>query len=615
MSRHTNPTEIARETLKQLALRRITPTPEQYREIYNEIAGVDDSQAGPHPLVKALVQNLKKLPKMSPEVERHLGQIEQAAMAYEWQHIPPLVIKCVELQGGQAALTRTWAELIHELITQWERRSPHYNTKKKSETLGKVLLNFGNYPSLLNEKLDALLRGWAEGASDLVGIETVEQAASVDFASDLASSEMPDYAGSRLQPSGEAQPGMDWQPWREILVRTLQVGVADRLSHYPELKDEAVSLTEAVTAVTSEKGLDHVAVRLKKFWIKLELQTEREQRLTKGLVNLLMLLVDNLSDLVGQEAWVTGQIEVVRAMLGEQLSMRRLYDIETGFKDVLYKQGLLRHSLDEAQAKLKDMIALFIDRLGSMADSTGGYHDKVSGYAEKIQAASDIPALKQVLDELMQDTRHMQLDMKRSHDELVAVRQQAQTAEQRIHELESELRSISEKVREDQLTGALNRRGLDDAFSTELARASRNGTPLCLSLLDIDNFKKLNDRFGHQTGDEALIHLVRVVKETIRPTDLIARYGGEEFVILLPDTPLEEAESVMRRVQRDLTKRFFLHNNERILITFSAGVTIYYPGESQEDAIERADQGMYQAKKSGKNQVVSVPGQATSSAA
>lgn len=125
-----------------------------------------------------------------------------------------------------------------------------------------------------------------------------------------------------------------------------------------------------------------------------------------------------------------------------------------------------------------------------------------------------------------------------------------------------------------------------------------------MSVIDIDNFKQLNDRLGHQAGDGALVHLVQVVKDTLRPTDVVARYGGEEFVVLLINTPLDEAQAVMTRLQRELTKRFFLHDNQKILITFSAGVTQFQPGDNQDSVIARADDAMYQAKKTGKNKVV-----------
>jgi len=212
--------------------------------------------------------------------------------------------------------------------------------------------------------------------------------------------------------------------------------------------------------------------------------------------------------------------------------------------------------------------------------------------------------LSHLLDDIMQDTRIIQASALRSHEELLTTKKQADEAENRIKELEQELMQVSELVREDQLTGALNRRGLDEAIGVELKRAERTRAPLSLSLIDIDDFKKLNDTLGHQVGDRALTHLTQVIKETVRPTDAVGRYGGEEFVVILPDTDLNAAVEIIQRLQRDLTKKFFLHNNEKVLVTFSAGVALRGEAEDQEDWLGRADKAMYQAKQTGKNRVV-----------
>jgi len=153
------------------------------------------------------------------------------------------------------------------------------------------------------------------------------------------------------------------------------------------------------------------------------------------------------------------------------------------------------------------------------------------------------------------------------------------------------------------LTSVLNRRGLEEAFAIEEARAGRAGAPLAVALLDVDNFKLLNDKLGHVAGDSALKHLAGILRDAVRPSDVVARYGGEEFVLLLPETDIEEAVNVMARVQRTLTRRFFLYQNERVLITFSAGVALLGAGEGRDAVIARADSAMYQAKQSGKNRV------------
>jgi len=212
--------------------------------------------------------------------------------------------------------------------------------------------------------------------------------------------------------------------------------------------------------------------------------------------------------------------------------------------------------------------------------------------------------LGHLLDDIMQDTRVIQASALKSHEELLDSRKQVESAEEKISKLEKELSDVSELVHQDQLTGALNRRGLDAAFDRESRRADRGHESLCVALLDIDNFKRLNDTMGHQVGDQALIHLCHVIKEALRPSDSVARYGGEEFVLILPDISLAEAALTVERLQRELTKQFFMHENDRVLVTFSAGVAQLCPEESQEALIGRADKAMYQAKNTGKNRVV-----------
>jgi diguanylate cyclase len=172
---------------------------------------------------------------------------------------------------------------------------------------------------------------------------------------------------------------------------------------------------------------------------------------------------------------------------------------------------------------------------------------------------------------------------------------------QRVGELEDEMRRLSEEVSTDQLTQIANRRGLLQAFEAERSRLERGGGSLSVGLLDIDNFKRLNDELGHSAGDEALKSLAALVSSTLRPTDRVARYGGEEFVVLLPDTPVDEGQQILTRLQRSLTGGLFMHESKQVFVTFSAGVTAYRESEAIEQALERADQALYEAKRTGKN--------------
>jgi diguanylate cyclase len=242
--------------------------------------------------------------------------------------------------------------------------------------------------------------------------------------------------------------------------------------------------------------------------------------------------------------------------------------------------------------------------LSELTQSTGSFGGKLEESARAIESAKSLEEIAPVLKEVVSATRAMSESSKSSGEELKTMREKARQTEAELAKLHQELDRVSEQARHDPLTGALNRKGLDEAVDKELSTMRRKEQPLCVALLDIDNFKKLNDSMGHDTGDQALKHLATVARECMRPQDTLARYGGEEFVILLPDTPLEKGIEAMTRLQRELTKRFFLAGTEKILITFSAGVAQVADGEAATDAIKRADQGMYLAKRAGKNRVV-----------
>lgn len=373
----------------------------------------------------------------------------------------------------------------------------------------------------------------------------------------------------------------------------------------PQLSTDAKILAADIRQAATADQLQDFLTRLKRFSFKLELLAEDQAELRQSLLGLLRLLVENVTELVLDDHWLHGQIEVVRNIIDKPLSQRAIDDAERRLKEVIFKQSQLKHSLNEAKEALKHMLAGFVDHLAEFADATSDYHDKIESCSSRISAANDITELENVLGEVMRETRTIQLNALRSRDELRLTQQRVKESEDKIKALEKELEVTSNLVRYDQLTGALNRRGLEEMYAKEVARATRHETMLCVSLLDIDNFKKLNDSLGHDAGDEALVHLATVCRESLRPQDIVARFGGEEFIVLLPETGLEDAVTAMTRLQRELTRRIFLHNNEKVLITFSAGVTQVTPDDTQATAFKRADEAMYEAKTSGKNRVVS----------
>lgn len=234
-----------------------------------------------------------------------------------------------------------------------------------------------------------------------------------------------------------------------------------------------------------------------------------------------------------------------------------------------------------------------------MVDSED-YYKQVEYYAEQIRRTSSADDIIGILDIVLSETRGL-----RFSDEVFAAKEQVKFAEQKIESLKSELEQLRGLIQTDQMTGAFNRRGLDDIFKREAARADRNAQSLGVALIDLDNFKQINDSLGHPYGDSVLMNLVTVAKETLRPSDIVARFGGEEFVILLPDVEMEDALTIIQRLQNNLAKNSSLQiDNPLMSLTFSAGVALRSFGEHQNSVICRADKALYQAKRTGKNRAI-----------
>jgi diguanylate cyclase (GGDEF)-like protein len=165
-------------------------------------------------------------------------------------------------------------------------------------------------------------------------------------------------------------------------------------------------------------------------------------------------------------------------------------------------------------------------------------------------------------------------------------------------------RELAEQARTDSLTGALNRRAMEEAALRETARSTRHGNPLCMIVLDVDHFKHLNDTRGHAAGDRALQALVDQVKIMLRANDLIARTGGEEFTILLPDTSTSAGTQAAERVRQAIEALEIPFEDEPIRFTISAGVAqLDLSQGSWEVMMRRADSAMYLAKEHGRNSV------------
>ena len=505
------PFEIARETLKQLTLQKLPPTPANYLAIYNEVAGIPVIAPFPADILRDIS---KALPVKTPGQQKQRGLLDYAIDRLNWEGVKT------------------------------------------------ALVAYGSFSPLTGDDPPA--------AAPKGGLNATAPALTNEFLSQLG----------RLIEYTQPALGTDDERFGE--------------------------LSKTLTSALRQSGGDILALKsmLLSYSDRVSFVAEDQAEIKKALLKLLHMVFENIADLSLDEQWLKGQMDALMEASTPPLTLRRLDDVERRLKDVIFKQKDAKERALLAQNEMRDMLAAFIDRLSDMAKSTGTFHEKLEENARQIEQAKTLAEIAPVLKEVVSATRNMANQSKTSGEELQAMRDRALQTDAELVKLHQELDRVSTQARHDPLTGALNRKGLEEAVEREISSVRRKDTPLCMALLDIDNFKKLNDTMGHATGDTALAHLAQVARESMRPQDTLARYGGEEFVILLPDTPLDKGIEAMTRLQRELTKKFFLSGTEKVLITFSAGVAQLAPDETGSDAIRRADKAMYLAKRAGKNRVL-----------
>ena len=171
--------------------------------------------------------------------------------------------------------------------------------------------------------------------------------------------------------------------------------------------------------------------------------------------------------------------------------------------------------------------------------------------------------------------------------------------------LRQNLEELSNLVRTDTLTGIANYRYFLQALEQEIERTQRGGQPTSLIMLDIDFFKKVNDQWGHEVGNQALVHLSRLLQQIVRKLDIPCRYGGEEFAVILPNTNLAACLPVAERIRQGIEESSLDVAGKPLRMTVSLGIATYTDKQETtvEDLVKQADHYLYQAKESGRNRV------------
>lgn len=579
------PAQIAKAALRRLAMAQQEPTPENYARAYNEELGLSARPVLPGRATAVF-------DRIAAAVFRDETQRAALVQAFTQGHWPN-VERLVEQRGHEdLAQSQALAGLFERLVRGLERPNKSWTVARKKDSLQTVLDGSRSDAQRLRQRLGQLVASWENDEPDASATAQPAEAPGSTAA-------VPAEAAAAAAPAAAAPRSSHWPAAAGQAVATLRSVLPE---DEPRAGPVSRALHEALGGLQRSDGsCGDAAEALARECDQAERLLQRRHLLLQQMHQLCEELTAGLTDLAEDDSWARGQCDAMRHKLQEGLSARSLRSVSALLHDTRTRQRHLRVEREQARDALKSLIHQMLQEVGELGTATGRFGDNLGRYADVIESADSLESLAGAVREMVAEGRAVQAVVRQTQQRLQDEHGRASALSSRVQSLEDELRRLSDEVSTDQLTQIANRRGLIRAFETEQARTERQGTPLALGLLDVDNFKRLNDDLGHAAGDEALKSLAARIQQQLRPTDLVARYGGEEFVVMLPDTPIDEAQQVLSRMQRAMTEALFMHESRQIFVTFSAGVTHYRPGERLEAALERADEALYEAKRTGKN--------------
>ena len=605
------PATLAKAALRRLAASRLEPTPANFANAYAEEAGQPaPGSAAPTeaerwpPRAKALIERLAARATDDLELRAELASAVVNARYDELQRgLDRAAEAAVASSNGLAAL-------IEKLARGLERGSKQWTLARKKDSLQRVLESSRSDAQRLQQRLRQLTTSWDDMAADDAESQSLELAPSEPVgvaagqAADSRATEAHQAPGASRSPDDalapiEPQVSEDLQPQViASLDRSLRAGLPRDEPRGLALADE---LSALAGRIRSEGATREIADWVATTCLRAEALFEHRHHLVDELLALCRSLSSGLTELAEDASWAQGQSDQLRQHLDEAASARAVRAARDMLELTRRQQREMLAERERARDALKSMVRQMVSELAELGQVTGRFSAHIEHSAVAIVQADSIDGLADVVQALLGETRAVQGQVTAAHQRMAAEQARANELEACVRALEADLRRLSDEVATDALTQVANRRGMLAAFEIERARLDREGSTLAVGLIDIDNFKRLNDSLGHAVGDVALKALAARVKDSLRPMDHVARFGGEEFVVLLPQTSPAEAQQVLTRLQRELTAGLFMHEGHDVLVTFSAGVTAYRSGEALEQALERADEGLYEAKRSGKN--------------
>jgi len=360
-----------------------------------------------------------------------------------------------------------------------------------------------------------------------------------------------------------------------------------------------------VLALKKKNSIDIYKEDLSKM---LENSNEKRQFYLFVLRALLVFIKDFSLDLkeIDSEEFKKKIDDLTEKLISEEKTKKLQSVFEKNKKNIITYVKKQKEYLKDREDEFKEIIELLTKAMAVGDHDNQVYNEKIYKQSEKLEKITLLDDIKKIKNNLIIEIENIRKTLKEKefHDS-----EKLEKLSKKVNSLNVELEKAKEESAKDGLTGVYNRKAFDRYINKLVERNTVTRARFSILLLDIDDFKKINDNFGHQTGDRVLVATAHKCKEFIRSDDFLARYGGEEFVVVLPGASLRNAVKKGKLICKQIAKAMYALEESKedtiISITLSIGASVHKKGDTVATIIKRADKALYAAKQAGKNRVVS----------
>ncbi len=313
--------------------------------------------------------------------------------------------------------------------------------------------------------------------------------------------------------------------------------------------------------------------------------------------NLLVSCIRGLKKSIPEEDELSKKLKALEDVVRKGVRISPSTELGKEIEEFFDRQILDHEFVQEEKNIVKSMVLEVAETIKSVVSNSSGFESNISKCVENLENADSIQDIMKLKESFVGEMKKVRENSRTLQDELEEHRKTSMLLAKKLEQSEAQ-------ALVDPLTNVLNRSAYNMKVGQMIHEFKRYKEEWALLILDIDHFKKFNDNYGHQLGDQVLKSVAGTVRNSIRVSDQIFRYGGEEFVVLLSRVNAEITSQLAEKICREVERDYFVHDDNKLKVTISIGAAVITADDTEQSLFERADKAMYQAKHTGRNRVV-----------